>query len=721
MPSLSSSSSGAQTIPYVNHWCETKQNWTDDWQFAQYVECLNFKRSCAPDPPVAHFRYQTGQVKQQDQTSFSEFDSQDLRDWFIRVWLQPPNDDPYVAWTGVVAEEELTYQREDIDSGPEMLTAYGLESILDRYVIGSSYAEDDSDDGSDDSIDEDEDEDTQDIIELDWAVPFNRRPKKGFQLKGNRSIDTIPDDGSNDSVYTFSSDGQIWSHTDIVNYLLWFFTPDDMTFNLNGQIDSLNTTQDYFDLKKMTTWKALCHLIDRKRGVGFYLDVQDDDTININVFTLTDFDIQVGSKTLPANDNQINLTFPSDPPFNHLVDDVPFTTSTHNLYSQIIVRGARIKMVAPFGYQQAPLINGWTEDAQNDYLNATNSTDQSDPDANDKYRSREELFGDVFRSYWVDPEWDGTDENGDNMLPIPQDDGSVSLDTDDGDPVWWGFQKTFSRTLPFKRMVDYSQSPPTDARPDTAVAEFQPMLVLYFDEDDGDSHTADQQWHQLDLLNFTNDELPNLASHPLNNQLGFRVSHTPNHYFALNHFNDNSSDPNMNANPTNHEPEIDFENMMVVAMAETDARARIVLNNPNVFVDRPLHLDINSARYIYAVPDCPIGVMDDGTDLKTIDDDERVLIDDTDVLQTIACELAGWFSSPRQAIQITAKQPGYYADLGAFLVSLSGINSQTQVGTVITSLDTDLVRQRTTLRTSYLELDYVKLLGRAEDVDSEDD
>jgi hypothetical protein len=454
--------------------------------------------------------------------------------------------------------------------------------------------------------------------------------------------------------------------------------------------------------------------------MGFILWPDDSDNLNINVFTLTDFPIMVGQVQLPANDNQISFSLPTDKPYTHLVDNIPFKTTSTNEYSEIRVRSSLIQVVAQWDFTTGILVKGWDSTTENDYATASSA---NDPEANDLYRQQHK-FEHVFKTLLIDPKWDGTIDN-ENVLPIALDDGTVTTDVSQlpkgqTQPPYWGFNKRLSRTLPFLTGFDYSVYPPADTGTeatdeDLAVKyEYVPCMVLYQDKANGDAHTADNKWHMIEKLDATNEDLAGIRHKPLDNAFGVQLEHSPNHYMALGTWaNDSPGD-------TNTEPEIDYRNCYVIGMFESDVRQQIAIQT-GLDTPRNLLVDVESAKYVMCCKNQVVG-LDPTGGLQLIADDPDALVihDDNDqdhgsTLQAIATQLAAWYAYPRQAIEIPIKTLGWFADVGALLTSIDMIDSSTPVGTPVTSVHMDFDSGHTVIKTAYHELDFTSLTGRKED------
>lgn len=683
MPSLPNTNTVSPVIPQPRVFVQAKFNWGDNWEFVPFLYCDSVKRGMFPEGSSAVLSYDTGIIKQRGRNFFTQFEPQDIRDCFVRVLTQFPGSNPDCVFVGIVVEEELVYDRYDTLSGKEYFQCYGMEYLLQRNTISTSVAVQ--------PIGEEEYP-----VTVDEPLPFNYRATKGHNLKGNRS--TTPTD---DGIHYFSADGELWANIDIIDYLLWEHTPEDFEFVLVGQLEPLEALENVYHFRNMTVWAALGKLIDRHQGLGFCVEVAQDDTILIRVVSLSDFEITVGDTTLPANNNPVSFTIPETNPDQHLVGDVPFRVTAAQQVSEIRVRGSLIKCVADFSFSYDNLTEGWEDSFEDEYVSAV---DESDEDANDYFRQQDK-FDEVFRKYIVPLEWEGTSD-GQPILPTPQDDGTVEIEDE---PEVFRFNKRFLRVLPFKKGIDYSVSPPEDNNPENVEPSFHAMACYYFDDVDGELHTKDDKFHKLEDLDVSNEDLKGCSFGPLDNDFGFVVHSSPNHYVANNDGWDGAA-------ATKTEPELDYTKFLFVAMFDTDKRQQIVLRADSDN-GRKLVVDVDAARYIYAAPQTCVGLDQDGQRLE-IHADNEVLEDDQELLEAVASQVLAWYGRKRQAIEIPIRQIGYFVDLGAMLTSVNFFQVQEPINTPITSIECDFLRGETIVKTSYSELDFVSLTPKAEDWDA---
>ncbi|HET6325805.1 MAG TPA: hypothetical protein VFG04_14100 [Planctomycetaceae bacterium] len=732
MPSIFNQPGSAPVVQYNSSIVETAEEW-GDWQFLPYLVCNEAEIALAPDTGRATFDYRTGFIAPEDDPGNpSQFDPVDLVDQYVRVSIQQPFSDPVPVFWGIFSSQTTVSMSTTNAAGPQNFQAQGIEYLLDRCPIAGSKAIKPNPSGG---------SPTNVTVSLNTAMSFNRKPTKGKVLVGNRSKNLGPD-----GVYMFSGYGAKWTNLQIANHLLQYWGPDNVTFQLVGQTDPLDQMIAYHDFKEGTTlWKALCQLIDHRKGLIMIPYVGDDGTVYIYVDTVQDVPIQVAGLTIPPNSNPVQFTLPSSPPYDQMVDDVPISKTDQTNYGNIIVQGALVKMMFPASFYNSP---AWQQlifppDQGNllhagDYYQTQYLTGvpggNGTPQQNDTERAKDK-YKDVFQRFKVDYKWDGklinsTQAGGNgkpvNTMPIPYPDGTIDITPPDGakqqlptdvpGAQFVFFDRLYYKRLPIRQGVDYTQIPPVDNNPDPNTAEHVPMFALYYDKDNGANHMADTMWHKIERFNKDNKAVKSLTLHKADTELGVHIEATPNHYLALNHF--------QNANPTNTQPELDYTNLVVVGAMDVPCRPTVFWQSP-FGGNRTKIAVLPSCRFMFATPGCPLDVDNNGKLVTMPADDDGsynpiVLDDDHTVLQQIAVEMAAWFGAPRQTIKITIKQPGVYVPLGSFLEQMNTAYSTEPIGTLINKISINFDTQETTIQTGFESLDYVHLLGRAEDLDEEE-
>jgi hypothetical protein len=431
-------------------------------------------------------------------------------------------------------------------------------------------------------------------------------------------------------------------------------------------------------------------------------------TVNIVVFTNTEFPISVGEQKLPANTNQTALELPSDYPYSHLVSDVPFLTTSANTFDKIIVQGNRIQMMGIFSFYDGTLTKGWNDDIETEYKNAA-GTDET---ANDIFREADH-YDSVFTTFKVPRTWDFTLGNGagtaatkQNVAPNPQEDGNIRFDTPG---AYWIGQKHFERALPLRVDFDYTLNPPKDNTVAGTEDEWMLPLVWMFDAYSGPNHTRDNKWHAVWKQHATNQDLKNITVHLLDNELGFRLEVSPKHYLALNHWT--------GAQQGSVEPEIDYTTLAITAAFKTDQRQKIVMYNQSGQTEamKTLTLTIEHAEcWLAASPDTPVGIDTKGNPLL-INGDNLILRNDVSLLKAVAALASAWYGVKRQAVEIPIHSVGMYCELGTLLTSISSIYQRESVHTVVTRRHVDFKSRQTVISTGYHEMDFAQFAGKLRD------
>lgn len=363
-----------------------RQKWGDTWLPYPKLAPIEVTWSVAPTLPVATFEMDYGSVRPpyrelgpdgseilgfQEVTKWS---ATNLVGWFVRIKCvtnasekTPIQSARY--WYGVIEQAYddqggvgLVKKLNDDGTtstivrayGRITLVAYGLEKLLADHQVLTSRCEG--------------------FVEIGIPLDFNRAGPKG--IDGNRSFDR------EFGCYVFESresEARKWSTRDIVEYLIWHQVPRDQAGvkKLLWIIDTLSTQflcdtdSPLLSCDNASTYSLLSQLIDRRRGLMWWVevdhqaDVEDSEPnaailIKCNSILPTQID---GSKiTIPANTNQINVQYDSDP----LTKAVINTTDLQR-FDQVVVRGPRIRCVGTFSAADGTLEAGWTAAAEATY------------------------------------------------------------------------------------------------------------------------------------------------------------------------------------------------------------------------------------------------------------------------------------------------------------------------------------------------------------------
>ena len=653
------------------------RTWESDWITVPGAYPLRCLRGCAPIEQYADIHYDFGEIKRENATAFTIETPKDFRDWYVRIELYDP-DNPstgFAHWHGIVPRMTRT-DRGGVtaaQTGMQQVQAVGLEHLLDRVTIADSKALQDGQ-----------------IVNIEWTPTFNVKYRKGHRIKGNRSKLPGPD-----GVYVFSNaaDAAVWNNKQIIEYLLHYFKPDGPQWTLFGQYDALSQIEEvHKSSQSRSLWDWLNVLVDRRRGMGFIVEPDLGETeVRLRVFTLTNEDVVVGPRTLPANANQTDFTIPSSFPETHLVEPIKFIRTTAGVYDTIEVRGERILGVTTVSYENAQIKIASTQAERDAYVQA----------------SEEERTADRFDGTWnrfiFNPNWTynvstilGVQCN-ESMLFSCDDDGNVTA----GGGRAWHDATILERTLPFKRNVDYSTNPPRELYEATERPEFLPTMVFVKLPTDV---PGGGKYRLVDRLSEGETQLPNCHVRTLDTRAGFEVGASPRHLLALTRWPKDGNGAFINVVQI---PRIDDQTLAATVAFRSDARLKVVRTIDASIAheaNRKLIIEVPGAEYWYALRGT---VVDSGAgQLKRINDANRKLRDDADILRGVAAFAQSWYQVERQSVEIALKKIDNHVELGALLTEVTGQYSE-PINTVVSSAETDFRTGTITYQTGWGEFDVI--------------
>lgn len=685
MPSIYNNFAASTLLPRAVAWVNAKRSPADSWQYVPYLYPLQCVDAAAPDIGHADLAYEFGTIKREDSTQKFPFAPYNLGDYWIQIVMQRAGEGPQVAWTGIVTDDEPTFDRPDVSAGSQRIRAYQASHLLDRSVMSSARVQSGTA-----------------YQTIQWIPAFNARSRIGFSLDGNRSEQLGPD-----GVYVFSKDGEVWTCLDVVRYLCQYHAPAGLQIQLVGQADLLSSIKEVWQFEGVTLWQALNQLIDRRRGVGFY-PIAGDGNLFLWVFSLTERDIQIGSHVLPANPMQTFFRLPDSRPYTHFVEDLALRRTTSNYYDRIIVRGARARVTGTFSFEDGNLVKGWSGDLEDEYVTAKGS----DGEENDRFR-QSDRFRSVFTTFIVPPNWDGKVGDGEGgskqTLRIqPTNDGF--METQKGEGAFYYPDKTFLRELPLLVGWDYSEEPPADLTETGVEPAFaQPLVLVRY------TFTEDPTYHRIETLSDSLRDAVSASCYMLDKQLGVRVMASPQHAFAHSKMD---SLANPEAGPSDQDVQLlNYDTLILTATFESDERPHVVLENfgPSG-MGRTLTVDVPDAEFWYVAPGTVLDVdRDDPARLKKIADTNIFVRNDKEKLDAIAAFLAGWYGVRRQAVEIPIQSIGMFVQVGALLTEIQSANLVEPIRTVVTSRLIDFAAGKTTLKTGYGNLDFAGVTQFASD------
>jgi len=698
-----------------------------EWNTVPYLWPNRYvNNTVAPEVPVANLSYDFGTIKRTDKVASQVFPPlEDLHGQFVRIQTDYEGA-VETNFVGVIETVETQVLSNVRKTGRQNITAYGLAHLLDRVPIKTAFVEGFA------------------SVEIMWTPDFNRRDRFGGQIFGNRSLGAI----GPQATHLFAEhpeweETEVWTNADIIRYLVAHFAPVDLAVSLQGQHTALNSIIEVHNQGKWRSlWDALVQLIDRKRGVGFSVDVDEQvQTVDIRVFTIASTDITVGSATLPANDRQQTFQLPTSLPLVHLVDVVPFKETIINQASKLIVRGQRVKATGTFSWADDTLKFGWDlswgATVQSDYKNALLKGDKdADPSQRNKDMKRTaSRYGGLWTRFVVPQFWswrvgDGLGDAITEYLSIgPNNDGTFSQFSD-GD---WNGHKKFVRQTPFLVGWDYTVDPPVPfATPEHTQPEYQSMMVFIndtFTHTDGlQNHEPTQQSYHVDRIPI--DRVKSAGYRPLDDMMGFELNIHPLHYFAGDDFRGED------LTYVEVAPEFDWRQLVCTATVELDVRQMIESDlapttggkpRKPATADRTIVVDVPDAEYWYVAPntaiDTKLAIVETGNRLtdpyvRANDGGSMVLRDDKVKLEGIAAFMQAWYQVKRQAVKIPIHRARNWVPVGTLITNITSVDEITEVNTVVTKVTTVFPEgaqggeASTTIETGWASLDSLGIASR---------
>lgn len=665
-----------------------KDSWAGEWEEHAYLQPLKCNSAVSPTPPRATFLYRYGSIKREDMSDFLPWPPAELADKYVRVMVMGA-DGEWPLWTGVFATEERQPNgaAEGASSGDQVLTAFGLESLLDRVPVDRGYVLQGADPAADD------------VALIGRAPVFNGSAgERGPQALGNRTK-TVPAGGNGEHAFQADSD-EYWTHQDVASYIVRNFSPAGIQFALGGQASALANLRTVIDPSGLTARQVLDLAIDRRRGVGWWLDANGEQPV-VRVFTVVGEDVSAGGGegesaiVLPANPDRSELDFSSD----LLVAEPTIKRLEGQRFDRVIVRGARLRVTFTVSFADGNLEAFWTETEETAYKAAAGASEEN----YDAERSTDQ-FERVFCAWRIPRGWDWTAGNGFGSgvkRPVAltvRDDGSVDAETIAN---YWNDGRPLERFL-----VIQGQAGPTDGK----VEFLKPMVFILSPEDNryypvdkisqpedaGDDEVNDQKLDQPIPVRL------------LDRETGLLLKPKIPHVLGLNHFDADISPE------SETEPLYDYESAIATVCIATDEHLQVVEQISEAEQSenlKTLLIEVPDAEYWYVLAGTITGVSDGALVEQGVGEVKR---NDARRLREIAAMARAWHGQARATATFSLRTVTARHQPGSYLSRLrSGADDQ-PLGTVVTQVSWDLSRpvMTTAVATGYQELDFSGLAGR---------
>ena len=343
-----------------------RSSWSADWTEVDYLDVLDVTWAMGPSIPTATLQWNYGAIRQRGARDFATVAR---RDWtwpkYLKIEVECEYDAELETWSTRTWYGLLEMESEQLDgitldgamataTGTQVFHAFGLETLLAKTKIDRTFHQAAASDTK---------------YEVLARVAFNSGGRP------NRNSTYQPD-----GCYLFGQKidyQEWWSTTEIVNYLLTYFTPRDYLDALPASVPFeqasgsvlLDWDRHEIDVTDATTLSILQRLITRQRLQGYWFDVLEDDagdTVQLHscTFLQNDVSITLGgvTKTLTANATQLHLKYDTDQETTcQLRDD------RSQMYDLVSVYAGEEVSVGTFSVEDGTLKKAWTTAQQTAY------------------------------------------------------------------------------------------------------------------------------------------------------------------------------------------------------------------------------------------------------------------------------------------------------------------------------------------------------------------
>jgi len=686
----------------------TKKLWSDDWERRDYLHPASVMDCLEPAMPTAQFRFHYGEIKREDKGWWMFPKRQQLLGHYVQVraaahGAPERNGAPGLIrlWTGVIPTQ--TDAIHEGGSGEQGITAYGLSYLLDRVRISTGHVWQNGE-----------------VLTIEGCPTFNERHWRGPSVLGNRSTD------KQGMSYVFSSEGERWTATEIIEYLMRRHAADGLTWNLIGETDMLDASKGVYGLDGMTVRQALNVLIDRRRGLSWSVEIWEVLGLEwpmVRVHSRFEQDLAQGELQIAANKAKVNVHLnDSEHPERTIdINGAELIKDAGEQYDHIVVRGDPVKSCFTVTHGHGTLEAGWdtADDGLEDAYRVAKGSDAS-PEDNDRYRQTDK-FARVFQSYRLPPDFNwlvGLGAKYPNVEPTyaasPQVIPGTVL-TDQVHESWNAYGRLCPR-LPLYEGWNYAENPPASENPEGSEPEFMRPFAILYDED------AEKSVLAHNLQSSTQDGSCHVRMS--SRELGVVVSARPlAHLLAKDHWEAGYPDPPPHAgSPSNVRPKFDWQYMYVTVCAELDQRPyqeQAVLDGDEFEATRTLTIDVPEAELWLINTGTIVGVDADGEALAycghgEIGDGICVLRDDTAVLQSVLLAARAWYGTRRRAVHYTRQRIALEHAPGTMIEAVVTGLRQEQVGTLVERRAWNFDRMTTEIRTGLGTPDFRAFAGRTQ-------
>jgi len=657
----------------------TRESWSDPWQFRPDLFCQKCTKSVGGaigSARIGPYRYATQgkEVKQFSTNRFQDNPPLDIDRHYVKIeWnSNTPKGDPEtkVKWYGIITNQDETVLGKGL--GNQTWEARTLDWLLTRKQIMTSRVESVTSPGT--------------VYTVNRPITFNalsggELAGLGDTSRGNRTSSLIS------GYYAFDNKlpGFQWTIADIADYVCQFHWPiSAFDLTLDSSWDQMSWIAPRIVTEGRTMYQVLNQLSDPKRGITWSAEMNTSETalkVKLHTFANADVTLPQSGATLTANSDQRELVSAGT---NHTIDVHFEMKDSQRQYEQVRVTGARKGVCRSFSFANGDLFNDWGTTQQSLYnqsSDAGNTTPEGQKNACDNNRQKASLR-EVYRQYRVD---------------------TFKIDADLAESNWHPGLR-LSQNLPLVEYHDYSSSAqfPADNTPTGIRPNFRKMFATVELSTGVDTFRAFVE--KLNANSYTESIGDggidfSCSVKPRNDAPAFElVTHSIPHVLGSGTFTDVSC-------PTEVQPQVDYRSMACTAFIERDSYVEgvwpVAAADAVNDMQSVLELSVgNRARSDYLLVGTILDIDDNGNHITAAS--SGFLRDDSDWLQDLARVAYEWYATPRKAAHIVLSQFTSSFPVGSMLTEIDG----REINSVVTAVTWDHESGKTTIRTSFADLDF---------------
>lgn len=697
------------------HRVYVKRLWADAWVEVEGLYCDWFKLACSPDVNEAQLSWTFGRVMPPGETEFTNRFTLGYEGYYVRIELdQTPNGEiPWsvatytpIRWYGVIvdsSQERGGIGEIGVTFGVQKLICRGLEYLLQRTTVDSSFVKTATGEA-----------------EIGRAIAFNlgSGQDSDHTRKDNRS--TAAGDGGS---YIFAAsldeaDCQAWYGDEIAEYLLVYHPPRDrngdvkISFQLDPGFSAsvLHKFSPTIQAHGKTVKEVLDELIDRRRGIAWYVDV--------NVSELAGVVINETPQIVAVTFNKDALVLPSGaliPPNPDqtawLFDDLAtikshsLTSDTATQFDRVIARGERLGACFTIDYTSTSLEKDWSDALATAYDAGASGDagyaaldDYAKASANQQFRA-DDKFQKVYRYFRVPPTWAGS-ITGQVACPDPDDETGATT-------AFWYPGMRFKDVLPLLTERDYADVDAVTSEELTkSKPEFRRPFALIYDN----SATRYYALDRMAMGGAPGANLPTSAGREYSAHIRMQddafgiiidVAGRPQHAIASTDFT--AADA---VDEADYEADLPWQAIYATVFAEFDQHVQaqwpIVALATDADVIKELIIDCPNMRLDYLTPGALVGITADGDATPTAG---GYVIDDRELLKDIARSAYQWYGQTRQALSVVRHFLIPDVSLGTLVTFVGDAADLEEVNSVVTQQTFDLLAGTVATQTQFAQLD----------------